>query len=94
MVGGTVIETIKSKDKIWINCEDHGTTCAIYVDADAKARSVSEGDMIWWQGGKAFWTPKMYRKSSRESKNMNLKCGIHYEIELNRKGCSGVPRPK
>lgn len=87
MVGGTVIETMVVGDRVWIDCKEHprrSTTCAIYVDNTAEARSVSEGDMIWWQGGYAYWT----------AKNRNGKTVGKVEVKLKRRGYSGVNRPE
>jgi hypothetical protein len=83
MVGGKVIETIDTGDKVWINCRGTGceknNECAIYVERTPEARSVSLGDSIWWQGRHAFWTPK----------------GRHFEDrKLIRWGFSGVSRPE
>lgn len=97
MIGGTVIDTLVLADKVWINVQDKAPsteTCAIYVDKEARALCVSEGDMIWWQGGYALWTPKKHRVSCEESERLGHKCGIHYEIKLKRRGFSGVGRPK
>ncbi len=96
MIGGTVIETIVLADKVWINVQDKAPsmeTCAIYVDKEARALCVSEGDMIWWQGADALWTPKKHRVSYEESKRLGHKCGVHYEIRLKRRGYSGAGRP-
>lgn len=60
MVGGTVIEVIQCPEKelVWINCENDGDTCAVYVDWCSKALVVSCGDAVWWQSPWVFWTPK------------------------------------
>jgi hypothetical protein len=64
MIGGKVVETIVDGDRVWINCQEfrggetYNTFCAIYVKSTAQARSVSEGDIIWWQGDRAMWTAK------------------------------------
>ena len=61
MVGGTVIETIDTGTRVWINCRNNNApsqTCAIYVERTEKSRSVSEGDQIWWMSFTAYWTPK------------------------------------
>ena len=87
MIGGTVIETIETPDKIWINCrEDQSTSeCAIYVEKTAKSRTVSEGDAIWWQGETAMWTPK-----TRAGETVGKKS----DITLRRIGSSGAKRPQ
>ncbi len=88
MVGGIVTETLVLEDKVWINCRDKYDECAIYVEKTDKARSVSEGDKLWWQGGRAFWTPKKFKKSADGGK-----AGRDFEIVLERRGYSGVKRP-
>lgn len=65
--------------RVWINCrDDHGDECAIYVARTPEARSVSEGDSVWWQGTGAFWTPRHRAFTDRR---------------LRRIGFSGVSRP-
>lgn len=88
MVGGIVLETIHvpEKGRVWINCEERGTNdkCAIYVKDDAKARCVSPGDIVWWQGRRAMWTPYNSTKDKQ---------GRNFDILLERIGYSGVPKP-
>ncbi len=81
MVGGTVFETITVEDKgrVWINCEDKGDKCAIYVEDTAAARCVEPGDSIWWQGEWALWSPRS--------------CAFR-DYKLKRIGESGVKKPK
>lgn len=58
MVGGVVINIVKTEDGTWVQCLDttYGDqTCAIRVK-DAKEMKV--GDRLWWQGSRAMWTPK------------------------------------
>jgi CxxC motif-containing protein (DUF1111 family) len=50
-IGGKVIETIDTGDKVWVNTNDKHSECAVYVERNAKSRSISEGDMLWWQAG-------------------------------------------
>lgn len=85
MIGGTVIETVDAGDRIWINCREETSECAIYVERDAKARTVAEGDTVWWQGKEAMWTPKDFHPNGRS--------GIDFDIRLKRIGCSGAQRP-
>jgi len=91
MVGGTVIETISLPDRIWINCGDTtypSSTCAIEVVADARARSVSEGDIVWWQDKFAMWTPACLQGRADKGRS-----GVDFDIRLDKIGYSGVPRP-
>lgn len=87
MVGGVVIETLKTSDgTVWMNIKDNHSSSqsAIHVKADAKARSVSPGDSMWWQGESAFWSP-----------NAHQGAGLKYpEILLCKVGNSGASRPR
>jgi hypothetical protein len=80
MVGGKVIETIDTGEKVWVNCQERTgqKKCAIYIERTYESRAISDGDSIWWQGGYAFWTPK-----SR----------VFVDKKLKRIGFSGVNRP-
>jgi hypothetical protein len=58
MVGGQVINIVKTNDSTWVQCLDRtytNDTCAIRVK-DAKEMKV--GDRLWWHGSRAMWTPK------------------------------------
>lgn len=91
MIGGKIIETIVVDDKVWLNCQEYLETtntllnnkCAIYVEKNNKSLSVSEGDIVWWQGKNAYWT-------ARDKYN---KCIGKSDVILNRIGFSGVSRP-
>jgi hypothetical protein len=91
-VGGTVVEIIDLPDRVWVNTDEARSydaeggrviipsrECAIYVERTPEARSISEGDSVWWQGEWAMWTPK-----SRPFEDKRLR----------RIGCSGVGRPQ
>ena len=94
MVGGRVIETIVLPEKVWVNVRDgeprksKNNECAIYVEKNAKSHCISEGDSLWWQGGFAMWTPAHKRDQK------GGKCGVDYDIEIPRRGYSGVNRPE
>lgn len=89
MIGGTVVETVVLPDKVWVNCRERNSssTCAIYVEKTPKSRTIGEGDIVWWQGSWAMWTPEFNR-----GKN-GLRCGKDFDIRLNRIGYSGAKRP-
>lgn len=58
MVGGVVINVVQVPDGTWIQCLDttySDDTCAIRVE---KTEEVKAGDRLWWQGNRAYWTPK------------------------------------
>ncbi len=75
-VGGVVTEVIVQDERVYINTDDGGDRCAIFVDRDANSDSISVGDKCWWQGDHAYWTPIPH--IGRE------------DIILNRRGYSGV----
>lgn len=87
-VGGEVLEVIPFGDKIFINTIEkirsddgfrYGAKCAINVEKDGNSVKVKPGDIVWWQGNKAYWTTKD-RKTE-------------IETILKRVGFSGVNRP-
>jgi len=99
MVGGTVVETIHTSDRVWVNCreqygksEKHFDECAIYVERNEKSLAIAPGDCVWWQEGWAMWTPKKNRVP--EDEGGHLRCGEDYDIKIDRIGCSGVGRPE
>lgn len=90
MIGGVVIETMVLKYRVWILCQErlkNGTMlsdkCSIFVENTPKSRSVSEGDIIWWQGAHAMWT----------AKDSNGRTVGKPDTKLARIGFSGVNRP-
>jgi len=89
MIGGVVIEIIELNDRMWINCREKigHHECAIYVEKTNKSRSISEGDIIWWQAGWAMWTPAFNRGE------YGSRCGKDFDIRLKRIGYSGVNKP-
>lgn len=80
MIGGLVIETVILPDKVWVNTAERQSTskCAIYVERSVFAEQIRIGDIIWWQGGFAMWTPVSKK---------------FVEKKLKRIGFSGVNRP-
>jgi hypothetical protein len=92
MIGGKVIETMSIHDRVWINCQEYSELsnelsnrfCGIYVENTPKSRSVSDGDIIWWQGDRAMWTA-----IDRNGKPIGK-----YDTILKKIGFSGVNRPK
>jgi hypothetical protein len=86
MVGGTVIEACVchyDQTKMYINCADRPYTrteeCAIHVEVTKDSLQIQIGDMVWWQGRLAFWTPA--DDSGR------------VEVKIPRRGYSGVNHP-
>lgn len=84
--GGRVIETIDVGDYVWINTQEKypsTSTCALYVERTPQALSVSEGDILWWKEGTAYWTPKdKFDRSYAQT-----------DIKLTMFGNPGVERP-
>jgi len=71
---------------VWINTKEkpeYHSECAIYVERTPAALAVSEGDIVWWQGAYAMWTPK----------NQHGKTYTKTDMKLKRIGFSGVSRP-
>lgn len=84
-VGGRVVETIVLDDRVWVNTVDDPrgrNQCAIYVERTPESRTISPGDVVWWQGAWAFWTPVLTTKERP-----------FVERKLKRIGFSGVPKP-
>lgn len=79
-VGGTVTEVLTLPRKIYINTHETrtGESCAIYVERTPEAEQIKEGDVVWWQGSSAYWSPA---DKSRE------------DFRIPRIGYSGVSRP-
>jgi hypothetical protein len=57
-VGGVVCDIGRFDGKVWINTREPGSgeLCAIYVKEDENSVKVTKGDIVWWQGRKAYWT--------------------------------------
>ena len=98
MVGGTVEEVIPcAEGTIWVGCVEtrpnpparRPDRCAIYVEATDTAMRIAPGDIVWWQGQDAMWTPAKNRKRPEAE----LRCGKDFDIRIPRSGYSGVPRP-
>ena len=91
MVGGDVKEVLRLRGRIWVNAEerDTGTECAIYVERNRTSEQIKPGDVIWWQGRQAMWTPK----KNRDRPVDQLRQGWHFDIVILRIGYSGVAHP-
>ncbi len=83
MTGGTVIRTRDEYDgNIEIVVEDSGEQLAIKVAMTAEARCISECDVVWWQGRKAYWTAR--NRDGKYNKGTN-------DVEIPRIGYNYVP---
>lgn len=89
MIGGTVCEIIACGRTLWINCEDRGDRCAIYIVWSGPASHIAIGDSVWWQMDKAYHTPV----SMSGVPTTLLKKNLDYDIQLNKLGSSGAQRP-
>ena len=78
-VGGKVTEVIVQEDRVYIDTDDSGDKCAIFVERDKNSEQVAPEDIVWWQGNDAYWTT-----ADRETV---------VERTLKRRGFSGVNRP-
>jgi len=94
MVGGIVIEASESKlrpELIFIDCRGTGgersSTCGIYVEKNAASLQIEVGDSVWWQGRKAYWTPRLSGNEPRGPKD------VARDIPIPRIGYSGVKHP-
>jgi hypothetical protein len=62
VTGGRVTSTtILSKNRaVQVTCEEPktGSTVTVYLEATAPARSISERDVIRWEGPICYWTAK------------------------------------
>lgn len=58
MVGGEVINIVKTADGTWVQCLDttYGDQTSAIRVKDAK--EMKTGDRLWWHGTRAYWTPK------------------------------------
>ena len=80
MVGGTIVEVrVISSGKAWVSTRDKRDECAIYLNP--AGHRIKSGDGLWWQGDKAFWTPRPTR-------------GGLADVPLQRIGFSGVSKPE
>ena len=79
-VGGKVTEVIIQDERVYIDTDDDGDKCAIFVESDENSIQVKSNDIVWWQGGRAFWT-------TADRKTV-------VERVLIRRGVSGVSRPE
>lgn len=92
MVGGTVIENVVADlesgtpaRRLWcVERRNPSNECAVFADID-EASDVQPGDLIWWQGGKIFWT--RYENPEDEEP-------IFCEREISKIGFSFDPRGK
>lgn len=94
MVGGIVIEASESRlrpEVVFVDCHDtkYKQTCAILVEKNETSLKIEPGDSVWWQCGKAYWTPQAVRSKPIES----LKCHVDYDIEIRKIGYSGLTHP-
>lgn len=46
--------------------------------------AIAVGDMVWWHGSRAMWSPRAFRGLP----DSQLTCGLHYDVVLERTGYS------
>lgn len=104
MVGGEVIGVTQYTDGTsrvlcsqWLyrNGEryrrDDCNACWVKCKSPKGNRQIEAGDSLWWQGRWAMWTPKESRQQEcehREHLNCRSRCGVDYDIQLERIGYS------
>lgn len=97
MIGGTVVETMILRDRVWVNTVDNNEKCndkcAIYVERNENSERIKPGDSLWWQSGSAMWTPFANRGSNRPKDAPQQRGGVDYDIRIPRIGFSGVKKP-
>lgn len=79
-VGGKVTEVIIKEKSVYVDTDDNGDACAIYMEKNESSERIRPGDIVWWQSGSAYWT-------TADRKTV-------VERDIPRIGYSGVPRPK
>lgn len=79
MIGGIVLDTVDNPKTIRFRVKDNKTkkVDVVYVERDVRSRCVSEGDLVWWQSGIVYWTPKHHIELRSESQ-----VGEVYDIAL------------
>lgn len=106
MVGGRVIEVaevvwdgdrrvfIDCREQVWSDREQRKVpikqTCAILVEPDDRTPLIEPGDVVWWQGGVAFWTPRDRSDEADVARALVLGLRQSYDIQLRKVGGSGV----
>jgi hypothetical protein len=96
MVGGKVVEVLRTDAQIWVNVADtHAPDdrCALWMERNPTSENVKPGDQIWWQGHVAMWTPAQNRVPENSVAAARQRCGVDYDIEIPRHGYSGAAHP-
>lgn len=61
-------------------------TCCVYTDGvrvqDSAPANLQIGDLLWWQGGLCYWTPRANRQLAK------ARGGVDYDIKLTKLGYS------
>ncbi len=94
MVGGIVIGLARGADSTLVHVKDaksvnsSGDECSVRVIerrcSDDSPVAIAVGDSLWWQCGRAMWTPKAVRDEGWRKH----KCGVEYDIALPKVGYS------
>jgi hypothetical protein len=89
MVGGIIIGFARGKDSTLVNVCDktYGDTCAVRIVEERRDSGerieIRIGDMLWWQGSDAMWTPQHVMNTS-----VHIGCGRTWDIHLPKIGYS------
>lgn len=90
MVGGKVVRTLVESERVVVVVRDNmDKELAVYVEPEENARCVLEGDAVWWQSDKVFWTPRHTKDALEDGK-----IGVDFDIPLKRIGYSHEPRER
>ena len=61
MIGGIITELVRLPGILWVKCIDttyKSDSCGLYLKPITGTELIEKGDMLWWQGREAYWTPK------------------------------------
>ena len=88
MVGGVIIGFVRHATHTLVHVQDptYGDTCSLQIQEqrrdDGSTVAINIGDMLWWQGLDAMWTPGWCKVASGRG------CGTEWDIHLPRLGYS------
>jgi hypothetical protein len=68
--GGVVIDTFDQGDAVFVKA---GTAVGIFLERTPESRSISPGDVVWWAGKYAYWTPRKAPFKNRALKKRAMK---------------------
>lgn len=57
-IGGKVTDKQMTDETVSVNTNDGHEDCAVSMVRNADSEMVKAGDVVWWQSGQCYWTPK------------------------------------